>query len=221
MTTGRQPGSGRFFSRSDSHDLDSRTVVDHFMHMRIVVAGATDWDCDELAEAIVNRLIARYGPAIVIIHGNEQGVATSFAAAAEELGVSAELRVMVASRCQAWFLVFNCAGRWEALVHFTLQGGAPLLLKPPDHDFAAHDRFLVSVDQRASVLNVTNDLLPGIRAPLPGRSRLRARFAVVLAYQKMRRPEAGRQMQKPETEADPAKPRGNEAHGMAGLGPRQ
>jgi hypothetical protein len=62
--------------------------------MRIVVTGDKDWSCPDLAARILRRLIARYGRDIVIIHGNEPGVDASFAAAAKEMGIAAEARVI-------------------------------------------------------------------------------------------------------------------------------
>jgi hypothetical protein len=62
--------------------------------MRTVITGDTAWECPELASRVLRRLVARYGPDIVIIHGNEPGVDSSFAAAAKELGVTTELRVI-------------------------------------------------------------------------------------------------------------------------------
>jgi hypothetical protein len=62
--------------------------------MRIVITGDTGWECSELAARVLHRLVARYGPDIVIIHGNEPGADSSFAAAAQELGVSADMRVI-------------------------------------------------------------------------------------------------------------------------------
>jgi YspA, cpYpsA-related SLOG family len=62
--------------------------------MRIVSTGDTGWECRELATRTLRRLVARYGPDIVIIHGNEPGVDSSFAAAANELGVRTEARVI-------------------------------------------------------------------------------------------------------------------------------
>ncbi len=66
--------------------------------MRIVVTGDTGWECRELATRILRRLVARYGPDIVIIHGNEPGVDSSFAAAAKELGVTSKARVIDRNR---------------------------------------------------------------------------------------------------------------------------
>jgi YspA, cpYpsA-related SLOG family len=57
--------------------------------MRIVITGDTEWDCRELASRALRRIVARYGPDIVVVHGNELGVDSSFAAAASELGVTA------------------------------------------------------------------------------------------------------------------------------------
>ena len=62
--------------------------------MCIVVVGDKDWSCPDLAARILRRLVARYGREIVIIHANEQGVDASFAAAAKELGVTTEARVI-------------------------------------------------------------------------------------------------------------------------------
>ena len=62
--------------------------------MRIVITGDTGWECRELASRVLRRLVARYGPDIVIIHGNEPGVDSSFAAAAKEMGLTAEARVI-------------------------------------------------------------------------------------------------------------------------------
>src|SRR5271154_6883758 len=62
--------------------------------MRTVVIGDKDWSCPDLAARILRRLVARYGRDMVIIHGNEPGVDASFAAAAKELGITAEARVI-------------------------------------------------------------------------------------------------------------------------------
>jgi SLOG family YspA-like protein len=53
--------------------------------MRIVATGDTGWECRELASRVLRRLVARYGPDIVTVHGNEPGVDSSFADAAREL----------------------------------------------------------------------------------------------------------------------------------------
>ena len=59
-----------------------------------VVTGDTTGECRELATRVLRRRVARYGPDIVIIHGNGPGVDSSFAAAAKELSVTAEVRVI-------------------------------------------------------------------------------------------------------------------------------
>jgi hypothetical protein len=61
---------------------------------RIVVTGDKDWSCLDFAARILRRLVAHYGRDIVIIHGNEPGVDASFDAAARELGIMAETRVI-------------------------------------------------------------------------------------------------------------------------------
>jgi hypothetical protein len=58
--------------------------------MRILVAGDRYWQCNELAAGIIRRLVARYGPDIVIVHGDATGVDESFDMAARGLGVATE-----------------------------------------------------------------------------------------------------------------------------------
>jgi hypothetical protein len=43
-----------------------------------------------LAEQIINRLLARYGPELIIVHGGAPGVDNAFATACRELGIVAE-----------------------------------------------------------------------------------------------------------------------------------
>ena len=93
--------------------------------MRIVITGDAGWECRELATRVLRRLVARYGPDIVIIHGNEPGVDTSFAAAAKELGITAEARVI--DRNQTGFPTVG-------------QRNRELLLGCADLCIAVHDR---------------------------------------------------------------------------------
>jgi hypothetical protein len=58
------------------------------------VTGDKEWSCPDLAARILRRLVARYGRDIVIIHGNEPGVDASFDAAAKEMGLKVEARVI-------------------------------------------------------------------------------------------------------------------------------
>jgi YspA, cpYpsA-related SLOG family len=58
--------------------------------MRILITGDRHWNCVELAERVLNRLLARYGPILVIIHGGACGVDQAFAMACRELGIFAE-----------------------------------------------------------------------------------------------------------------------------------
>jgi hypothetical protein len=58
--------------------------------MRVIVTGDRFWSCHQLATAILRRLVARYGPDIVIVHGDATGVDESFATAAKGLGIAVE-----------------------------------------------------------------------------------------------------------------------------------
>jgi hypothetical protein len=58
--------------------------------MRIIVTGERFWACHKLAAAILRRLVARYGPDIVIVHGDDTGVEESFVTAARGLGIRTE-----------------------------------------------------------------------------------------------------------------------------------
>ena len=57
---------------------------------RVIVTGDRNWACRELAEMIVSRLLARFGPGLIIVHGDAAGVDAAFAAACDELGVEQE-----------------------------------------------------------------------------------------------------------------------------------
>jgi hypothetical protein len=61
--------------------------------MRIVVTGERSWKCDGLAVAILQRLIARHGSDVVIVHGGDCGVDESFDRACKSLGIAVEARV--------------------------------------------------------------------------------------------------------------------------------
>jgi hypothetical protein len=72
--------------------------------MHILVTGDRNWCCPELAEQVVNRLLARYGPNLVIIHGGACGVDNAFGVACHELGIVAEPHLPV------WKGLGNIAG---------------------------------------------------------------------------------------------------------------
>jgi hypothetical protein len=55
--------------------------------MRIIVTGDRNWYASDMAEVVVNRLLARYGPDLVIVHGGATGIDRSFAEACGDLGV--------------------------------------------------------------------------------------------------------------------------------------
>lgn len=61
--------------------------------MRILVTGDRAWACDDLAMVVLNRLIARYGRDIVIVHGGCPGVDESFNKACKALGITVEVRL--------------------------------------------------------------------------------------------------------------------------------
>ena len=60
------------------------------MDMRIIVTGDRAWHAPELAESVLNRLVGRYGPSIVIVHGAATGIDRSFAEACGEIGIEQE-----------------------------------------------------------------------------------------------------------------------------------
>ena len=61
--------------------------------MRILATGDRAWVCDDLAMVVLNRLIARYGRDIVIVHGGCPGVDESFNKACKSLGITVEVRL--------------------------------------------------------------------------------------------------------------------------------
>lgn len=38
--------------------------------LRVLVAGSRSWPCHSVAEQVIARLLSRYGPNIVIVHGH-------------------------------------------------------------------------------------------------------------------------------------------------------
>ena len=58
--------------------------------MRVIVTGDRNWTAPELAEEVLNRLLARYGPNLVIVHGAATGIDRSFAEACGDLGIEQE-----------------------------------------------------------------------------------------------------------------------------------
>jgi YspA, cpYpsA-related SLOG family len=65
----------------------------YYLDMRILIAGDRHWNCTDLAERVVNRLIARYGYDFVVIHGGACGVDEAFAEACRHLAIKAEPHV--------------------------------------------------------------------------------------------------------------------------------
>jgi hypothetical protein len=65
-------------------------VRDYNLNMRILITGDRHWRCDDLAEQVLNRLLARYGPNLVVVHGGVPGVDQSFNVVSRELGLTVE-----------------------------------------------------------------------------------------------------------------------------------
>jgi hypothetical protein len=57
--------------------------LSYALDMRILIAGDRFWDRKDVAEAVVKRLIARYGADLVVVHGGAAGFDTSFHLAAK------------------------------------------------------------------------------------------------------------------------------------------
>jgi hypothetical protein len=58
--------------------------------MRVLVTGDRRWYAPDLAVQVVNRLLCRYGPDLVIVHGAATGIDASFAEACADLSVEQE-----------------------------------------------------------------------------------------------------------------------------------
>jgi hypothetical protein len=54
---------------------------------RVLITGCRHWRCDTLADRIVERLKARYGADLLVVHGAATGVDSAFAAACVRAGV--------------------------------------------------------------------------------------------------------------------------------------
>jgi YspA, cpYpsA-related SLOG family len=78
---------------SGKEGLAYHRSASYYRDMRILVTGDRHWRCDELAERILTRLLARYGADIVVVHGGAPGLDNAFAVACRKLGVVAEPQV--------------------------------------------------------------------------------------------------------------------------------
>jgi hypothetical protein len=58
--------------------------------MRIIITRDQFWPCHKLGAPILRRLVARYGPGIVIVHGDDTGVEESYATAVKGLRITTE-----------------------------------------------------------------------------------------------------------------------------------
>jgi hypothetical protein len=58
--------------------------------MRILIVGDPKWYAPELAEQVLNRLMARYGPSLTIVHGGGKGIDQAFAEACDDASIEQE-----------------------------------------------------------------------------------------------------------------------------------
>jgi hypothetical protein len=65
----------------------------YYLYMCILITGDRHWACTDLAERVVNRLIAKYGYDLVVVHGGACGVDEAFAEACRHLAIKAEPHV--------------------------------------------------------------------------------------------------------------------------------
>lgn len=72
--------------------------------MRVLITGCRRWYDLDLAEAVLNRILLRYGPPIVVVHGGATGVDAAFDEAARTLGLDVE------PHPAAWKTLGNRAG---------------------------------------------------------------------------------------------------------------
>jgi len=58
--------------------------------MRILIVGEPKWYAPELAEQVLSRLMARYGPSLTIVHGGGKGIDQAFAEACDDASIEQE-----------------------------------------------------------------------------------------------------------------------------------
>jgi YspA, cpYpsA-related SLOG family len=80
-------------NKAEQEGVAQVLTVGYSLNMRILVTGDRHWRRDDLAEQIVTRLLARYGPDLTIVHGGAPGVDQSFSVACRKLGITAEPHV--------------------------------------------------------------------------------------------------------------------------------
>lgn len=58
---------------------------------RILITGSRDWACHAVAEQVIARLLSRYGPNLILIHGAcPTGVDAAFDEASRDQGIAVE-----------------------------------------------------------------------------------------------------------------------------------
>jgi YspA, cpYpsA-related SLOG family len=78
------------FSKARGATLVQPLNYCYSLNMRILITGDRHWRCDDLAEQVLNRLLAWYGPELVVVHGGAAGIDQSFSVAGEALGLNVE-----------------------------------------------------------------------------------------------------------------------------------
>ena len=76
-----------------SERLAIKSARSYHLDLHIVITGERAWACEDLAMVIVQRLIARYGADIVVVHGGCPGVDESFNKACKSLDIGFEVRL--------------------------------------------------------------------------------------------------------------------------------
>jgi hypothetical protein len=122
--------------------------------MRVIVTGDRAWDCRELAGSVLRRLVARYGPRLVVVHGDAGGVDAAFAAAAGSLGLAVE-----AHRAE-WDRLGRRAG--PARNRRMVDSGADLCLA--FHHFLANSTATKDCARRAIAAGIPTYLIDGADA---------------------------------------------------------
>lgn len=59
--------------------------------LRVLITGSRDWAAHAVAEQVIARLLARYGPNLILVHGGAKGVDLAFELAAKEHDLATEV----------------------------------------------------------------------------------------------------------------------------------
>jgi hypothetical protein len=115
------------------------------MPTRIMITGERFWNCRLLARSILRRLIARYGPEIVIVRGGGCGVEEAFNRACQELSVASECH------CVTNDLIRRYRQNEHTVRHRTMVEGGAKLCIALHRDIAVSERTKDCVERNLSV----------------------------------------------------------------------